>query len=243
VSYPKSGNTWTRFLLANLIRPAGQIDFTNIDSVVSDAEALTRRRLNKLSRPRVIKSHYSFDPRYQSVIYVVRDPRDVALSQYYFHIKRGVIEASHSLDLFMDRFLIGETSRYGSWGEHVGGWFAARQGSPRFIVIRYEDMLTDTTKEMARIAVFLGIKPEPDRIAKAICNSSADTMRRLERAQANVWASTKDTRKDILFVRAAKSGGWRAEMSAGLVAKLESAWAPLMKNLGYRLECSRMHAD
>jgi hypothetical protein len=48
-----------------------------------------------MPRPGIIKSHQYFDPRYKRVIYVVRDPRDVALSQFHFHRKRGLIEDSY----------------------------------------------------------------------------------------------------------------------------------------------------
>ena len=32
VSYPRSGNTWTRFLIANLLHPEVEVGFANIDS-------------------------------------------------------------------------------------------------------------------------------------------------------------------------------------------------------------------
>jgi len=34
VSYPKSGNTWCRFMLAQIMHPDLKIDFTNIDRLV-----------------------------------------------------------------------------------------------------------------------------------------------------------------------------------------------------------------
>ena len=36
VSYPKSGNTWVRFILANLLAPGERITFRNIDNYVAD---------------------------------------------------------------------------------------------------------------------------------------------------------------------------------------------------------------
>ena len=83
VSYPKSGNTWTRFLIANLVYPETPADFSNINRLTPDPEALSKREMAKMPRPRIIKSHQYFDPRYKRVIYVVRDPRDVALSQFH----------------------------------------------------------------------------------------------------------------------------------------------------------------
>jgi len=144
VSYPKSGNTWTRFLIANLLYPEKHPDFSNINLVIPDPEALSKRTLAKLPRPRILKSHQYFDPRYLRIIYVVRDPRDVLLSQYHFHMKRRVIPDSFAVDEFAKRFVAGETSPYASWGENVAGWLATRYNTPGFLLLRYEDMIADT---------------------------------------------------------------------------------------------------
>ncbi len=82
VSFPKSGNTWARFLLANLTRPEQPATFANIHLLIPDPSWTTKKELDRLPRPRIIKSHECFDPRYRRVIYIVRDPRDVAVSQY-----------------------------------------------------------------------------------------------------------------------------------------------------------------
>jgi hypothetical protein len=61
VSYPKSGNTWTRFLLGNLMNPDEGITFANVESKVPDIYAKSRKALKKLPHPRLIKSHECFD--------------------------------------------------------------------------------------------------------------------------------------------------------------------------------------
>src|SRR5580704_4157963 len=113
LSFPKSGNTWTRFLIANLVYPETPVDFSNINRLTPDPEALSKRGMARMPRPRIIKSHQYFDPRYKRVIYVVRDPRDVALSQFHFHRKRGLIEDGYPPEKFVARFVAGETSPYG----------------------------------------------------------------------------------------------------------------------------------
>ena len=87
VSFPKSGNTWTRFLIANLAHPEQPASFANLYELVPDPEGTPKRIFDRIPRPRIIKSHECFDPRYPRVIYIVRDPRDVALSQYHYHRK------------------------------------------------------------------------------------------------------------------------------------------------------------
>jgi hypothetical protein len=60
-------------------------------------------------------------------------------------------------------------------------------------------------------------------------------MRNLEEKHSSEWRLTRGTRQDIAFVRQAKSGGWRSELSAPLVRTIEQAWGATMKNLGYEL--------
>jgi hypothetical protein len=236
VSYPKSGNTWTRFLVANLMYPEKHPDFSNINELIPDPEALSKRHLKELPRPRIIKSHQYFDPRYQKVICIVRDPRDVALSEYHFQIKRRVIGEGAPIADFVSLFLAQQLDHsYGTWYENVGSWFFTRRNHPGFLLVRYESMQTQPVPEMARIAKFLGAPADPEALAFAVQQSSADRMRELEKKQAHLWSSTKDTRQDKPFVRKAKAGGWRTELPQDCVARIEAAWGGLMSELGYEL--------
>lgn len=235
VSYPKSGNTWARFLVGNIVRPDEEVDFSNINGIVPGPGATTDRELRRMARPRIIKSHQYFDPRYPRVIYIARDPRDVAVSQYHFQRKRKLFGDDYPIEKFVERFVAGRTCDYASWGEHVASWLSTRNGQPGFLLLRYEDMISDAAHELSRIASFLGVDVTPDVIRKAVAKSSANKMRELEKSQAQMFAITKDTRQDVPFVRAANAGGWRSELSAPLVHQIEAAWAPLMRYLGYEL--------
>ena len=236
VSYPKSGNTWTRFLVANLVYSEKQVDFSNVNDLTPDPEAMSKRRLAQVPRPRIIKSHQYFDPRYPRVVYIVRDPRDVVLSQYYFDIKRQAIPEKFPIEEFVSHFVRADRDHpYGSWGEHVASWFYVRGTSPSFLLVRYERLQSHGMQELARVAEFLHIPPDPQRLSFALEQSSADRMRELEKQQAHLWSSTRETRKDKPFVRAAKAGGWKTELPQTCVAEMESAWGALMKELGYEL--------
>jgi hypothetical protein len=235
LSFPKSGNTWTRFLIANLAYPESPADFSNINRLTPDPEALSKRALARMPRPRIIKSHQYFDPRYRRVIYVVRDPRDVALSQFHFHRKRKLIEDDYPAEKFVARFIAGQTSPYGSWGENVASWLSTRHKRPGFLLLRYEDMLEDAARELTKVAALLEIPPDPERIGRAVERSSAEEMRKLEKSQAHLWSSTRSTRQDVPFVRSAKAGGWRSGLPESAVADMECAWGHLMSYLGYEL--------
>jgi hypothetical protein len=233
VYYPKSGNTWARFLIANLVRPHEKIDFSNVNRVIPGSEVTRNRNLMRMPRPRIIKSHQYFDPRYPRVIYIVRDPRDVVVSQYHFQRKRKLLADQYPLSEYVARFVAGQTSFYGSWGEHVASWLATRHGRPGFLLLRYEDMVEDTARELSKVASFLGLSSTPEIILQAVERSSADRMRTLEKSQAQLFTSTKNTRQDIPFVRAAKSGGWRSALPEACALQLDEAWGNLIQWLGY----------
>ena len=237
VSYPRSGNTWTRFLIANLLHPEVEVGFANIDTFVPDTAALSSRALKRTPRPRVLKSHQYFDHRYPKVIYIVRDPRDVALSYYQFHRKYGFINDDHRIQQFVADFVAGRliSADWGTWAENVASWLYTRGPRERFLLTRYEDLKQDTRRELARIAAFLGIEQKPELFTKVIERSSAQRMRELEVKEQDQWLGTRKHRKDIPFVGAASAGGWEQKLPPESVALIEAAWGELMFALGYKL--------
>jgi hypothetical protein len=236
VSYPRSGNTWTRFLIAHLVHPDKEVSFTNIERLIPDTSSQSNRALKRTPRPRIIKTHEYFDHRYRKTIYIVRDPRDVALSYYNFQRKYRQIADDYPLDRYVEDFVTGrEFPGWGTWAENVASWVYTRGRDPNFLLLHYESMLKDTSTELRRIAAFLGIESDPAQVRRAIERSSADRMRELEKVEASQWVATKKHRKDIPFVGAAISGGWKAAMPETCTNRIESAWGDLMTTLGYEL--------
>ncbi len=246
VSYPRSGNTWTRFLIGNLVHENQPVTFLNVESLVPSIYMCPDRVLRKVPRPRILKSHECFDARYKNVIYIVRDPRDVAVSFYHFNIKVGRLTDDYPMERFIEQLLAaeidGDVDRYGSWDDNVLSWINMQHTRRKFLLLRYEDMLADPQRELAKVAHFLGFEPRPERLAKAVELSSADRMRNLERNQAGEWTMMRGTRQDKPFVRSARSGGWRSVLPERAVAAIEAAWGSTMELLGYELASLRTGA-
>jgi hypothetical protein len=101
--------------------------------------------------------------------------------------------------------------------------------------LRYEDLVADTARELIKVVEFLHLTTSPEQIRNAVERSSADHMRKLEETQTNKNELMKGSRKDLTFVRAASAGGWRSELPAPMVARIEAAWGDLMQHLRYEL--------
>jgi hypothetical protein len=242
VSYPRSGNTWARFLLGNLIHQDAPVTFSNIESRIPEIYFNRDRFLRQLPQPRVLKSHECFQPHYPHVIYIVRDPRDVAVSYYHHNVKAGNIADDYPIGSFIPRFIAGEFDRrFGSWRDNVQSWIALRKNDPRFLLLRYEDMKADSSAALRSIVAFLDrsgfpkINSSSEALQRAIELSSPERMRALEKQEAGSWVLTKGTRSDKPFVRSATSGGWKSQLPSQSVQEIETAWGELMQSLGYAL--------
>jgi hypothetical protein len=242
VSYPRSGNTWTRFLVANLLHPEDPATFTNIESRVAEIYFNPDHALRKLPRPRLLKSHEAFHPNYPRAICIVRDPRDVAVSFYHHNVKARNIPDTYPMDDFIPRFMRAEFDPWwGSWADNVMSWIKMREGRDTFLLLRYEDMKEDSPRELLKIARFLqkagfnNIDASPEKVAQAVQLSSPERMRELEKQEAGKYAQLKQTRQDKPFVRSAQAGGWKSALSRESVALIERDWGAIMKSLGYPL--------
>jgi Sulfotransferase domain len=262
VSYFKSGNTWVRFLLANLLNPDRANTFDSVERMSPDIYEFRYDDFCTLPRPRLIKSHEGFDPRYPRVIYIVRDPRDVAISLYHFLRKRRSIDDSVPLSMYAGNLFIRGTGSGITWREHVGSWMSNAKSFPtvsslgrnrtsdhklrlsdlgasghgrEFLLVRYEDLFADPSAELSRIAEFLNVAATHAQIKTAVERSSADRMRRMEEREKTTWILTRGTRQDINFIREARPEQWRTTLTAESIATIEIAWGDMMQLLNYRL--------
>jgi Sulfotransferase domain len=236
ISYPKSGNTWAQFLVGNLVFEDQPVTFADVNQRIPAFSDMSEKDLLRVPRPRYIKSHEPFHAYYQNVIYIARDPRDVAVSNYHFLVKKKRLPRGFAMGSFVSDFVADRmTDNFGPWADNVVSWLAMGPSRRRFLFLRYEDLLENTLRELCKIAAFLNIEADDARLDRAVQLSTADRMRQLEKDQWKDWEMTKRSRPDIPFVRAAKSGQWAEALSAESVAAIEGAWGPVMQLLGYKL--------
>lgn len=203
VSYPKSGNTWVRFLLANALYPEVDVNFDTVDELIPEvvdkdhekAPACEMRRSN-LPPPRLLKSHAPYRSSYPRVIYILRDGRDVYASYYNFR------RPDFSEETMFEEFL--EAEHWPTrWSDHVDGWMKASDSRDNILVVRFEDLKEDSARELRRMISFIGKEPMSDaRIQRATEASSFENMCRLEEEKGGVT-------KPVRFMRKGKVGSWQ----------------------------------
>jgi Sulfotransferase domain len=222
-SYPWSGDTWMRLLVANLLYSDRAGDLGNLHRVIIDPEVSVKRDIDRVARPRIVKTHGSFDPRYRRVIYLVRDSRDVAVSQYNSLRESGDMI---TMEDFIEGFVTeGADRHFGSWGENVGSWLAGRARHSGFFLLRYEDLLADTERELRRVADFAGWATTPEKISRAVDRSSASKMRENKSKHG----------QHSQLIKSPPAGGWQRDLPAPQVARVEAVWGDIMACLGYEL--------
>lgn len=201
VSYPRSGNTWVRFHLANLTRyNLGEpVDFHSVHQAIPAIEIEAHREMLKtMPPPRLIKSHNLCDSRLRRVIYILRDGRDVMISYYCYLTGIRRFEGS-----FLD--FLGKRDLYPClWHEHVESWLQCTSQS-ELLLIRYEDLIRQPEIELEKMARFAGLPCDRERLRWAISNSTLDAMRRVEKEKGRAFGPTQG----FEFVRKGIVGDWQ----------------------------------
>ncbi|MBO1350076.1 MAG: sulfotransferase domain-containing protein [Hormoscilla sp. GUM202] len=154
VSYPRSGNTWVKTIVAHILYPHDRIySLNNLNRLVPEINMYESGidSDNEYSNPRVIKTHSSFPFRqgrqnsalYSQVIYIVRHPFDVIRSFHHYNSygnpKLTIEETVCSVTMGHNQWGL-----WGSWQDHVLSWKVAEKNS-QMLFIRYEDMRVKTT--------------------------------------------------------------------------------------------------
>ena len=155
VSYPKSGNTWLRFVIAYMIEVGkNKLTFDEVEKIVPDVYR-SKDIIDQLKSPRFIKTHDALLPYYPKSVYIVRDYRDVLVSFYQYKLALKEYTGDFSSFIRSDEV----TVPFGSWKEHVSKAVEFSRVNPgRILLLRYEDMKYNFEETVIALAVFCGYR-------------------------------------------------------------------------------------
>ncbi len=222
VSYPRSGNTWLRYLIANLLDPDTDWTESNLQQIVPDLHDYTFLQTD-YPRPRYIKSHEPYKPQYTHVLMLYRDGRDVAVS--YHNYLRTVRGRSFTFDQFLDALVAGNLP-YGSWHGHVESWLGREHSIP-FMAVAYEDMCADAITKLTEIARFLEMNVDAARIERAVEKCTFGWYRE------NVKKHSPHAKSGFQGGVRGGPGKWREVFSDEQLDRFWATAGPTMETLGY----------
>lgn len=185
-SYPRSGGTWLRLLIARLLmKPAESA--AELDRLVPSLHRGVRAEHLAGEGLRFIETHWAWRPDLPlredviGAIYILRNPLDVAGE----HVRQRLAVAgargagldpaertalgTRTLDEFIEHGGDPLWRRQGvdGWNENVRSWLAKSNPLPR-LILRYDDLAADTARGAADICRFLKAdKPEAEIAAAA----------------------------------------------------------------------------
>jgi hypothetical protein len=230
-SYPRSGNTWLRFMLFEALTgtPA---EFNSVRRAIPHVNPYRDTQPLLASGARLFLTHEQYGRHYRraAVVYLVRDVRDVIISEYG---RRHMVRSyAKDFDHFLEDFLRGRIHRIGSWTDHVAGWMqSAAIGDGSLILVRYEDLKTDPARKLSEILQFLGEPRSPSVIRGAVDNNNLEAMREKEDR-----VRLPEARPGFRFVNKGVSGSWREALNPGQIRQIEEASGRQLEELGYVLE-------
>jgi hypothetical protein len=221
--YPKSGNTWFQHMVAAVVYGA-DVELAP-DALLNDLvpDIHFRNYYRRYGEPCFFKTHHLPQREYRRVVYLLRDGRDAMVS-YYHHLSA----MSGNVDFY--EMVKSGRGLPGRWHEHVDAYLANPHGAD-MIVIRYEDLKSDTVGQLRRFCEFSRIARDDAALSRAAQKTTFETMRRKEE---RVGWETPGWPKDKPFVRRGAVGSFKDEMPPDVLAAFLVDAGRTLNAQGYR---------
>jgi hypothetical protein len=222
MTYAKSGTNWMMQIAHQLIHH-GKGDYGHLHDVVPWPDTLAmpaplRKYAIQLEDAthwrdapeplRVIKTHFNWDmlPHSDQAKYiaVIRDPKDVFVSNYCFVRDSVYGRAMPSVETWFQLFLSGDFPLGGSWAVNTAGYWAERH-RPNVLIASFKEMKRNLRGTVKSVARFLNVDVDEDVIDEVCRRSSFEYMRAADRKFA--MGKLIAWRKPGAMIRKGSQGG------------------------------------
>jgi Sulfotransferase domain len=234
-SYPRSGTTWSRFVLLEILT-GHEGGFDEVNGVLHGVGYHATGVPVLPGGGRLVATHEQYRKSYHKAVYLVRDVRDVILSEFAYTTDLEFFDGN--LDSFISEFLRKKVNPFGPWQKHVASWLDSPiAGTPDLLTVHYQDLRKNPLEGFTRIANFLGVETDPGLIQRAIEHNTLAKMKEKERV-APQRASVKGQ-----FVRSGEVQGWRAKLTPEQVKFITRYAGDVLQRLGYPLSNETTEAE
>jgi alcohol sulfotransferase len=249
VSFGKSGRTWLRVMISHLFRvmyglPENAVlgfdNFYNLNKSVPKTFFTHDNYIKDFTGDLHSKAPF-YDKR---VVLLARDPRDVAVSQFFqwkFRIKPTKVAINNypaqGSDISLFDFVMGDNG--GSMQavtDYLNLWAQEVEKMQHFHLLRYEDLRARPREELRALLDFMHVDATDAQVNAAVDYSSYENMKKMEGAQqfrlagGRMMPRDKDN-PDSFKVRRAKVGGYRDYFTDEEVAAIDRRLAETLDPL------------
>lgn len=231
-AHPRSGSTWLRTVLVNLIQPDSNSDPDVFNALVPSVGIRSSLgRIRTMERPRLIMTHSWYRPEVNRGVYVVRDVRDAVLSYYYYMLRRRWLHQEVDITEFVEAYLEGRLGWY--WPRDVGSWLIAGKEKlgENLLIVQFEEMKESTVSVVSDVARFLRLEASEQSIARAIDQASLPKMRQIERMRLGTVVSSERS-----FYRSGIIGGWRDQLPQPCAEAITRVSESVLRIAGYETD-------
>jgi hypothetical protein len=241
-TFGKSGTNWM-MQIAQQIAWRGEAEFEHIHNVVPwpDGPGPVPASLSDVSvrdSPptglRVIKTHLetAFVPYGEKATYltVLRDPKEVLVSSYYF--LGGIVGVLNhlSIDDWFDLFMRSD-SMAGSWAVHTASFWDWRD-RPNVLVLSFGEVKSEPVSSIERVAAVMGVELTEQQLAKVVERSSFEYMKAHESQFAPPRFPLSGLGEPVLMVRRGATGGSDELLSRSQQAEVDRLCQEELRRLG-----------
>lgn len=226
VEFPKCGGSWVR----NMLRTYRDTDLFAHDRVLRHRDVIMVHRLYRRRFPRPIV--------------VVRDPRDLYVSFYYYETAFERRDPSSVLfkyfhhdpqRLLQEDFhdylrvkLLRLTHPWFFYSQFLDAWLKRAQ----VCVVRYEDCLAEPETQLIRMLRFLGDDIDLERVERTVQQTSFSAITQARYGQTRSPGEEDKTK----FHRKGIAGDWRNHFNAASCRLLEKLEGTSLRRLGYEAD-------
>jgi len=222
------------------------IDYLKFEEIVKNWENI-QNFMNLNKETNYIKTHSSMctinnckfttKKNTKGAIYIVRDPRDVLVSNsYYFGLNyEKTFERMSTSNLFEYHTSgtsgkLFKKSLIGSWSDNYNSWKNYKL-SP-ILIIRYEDMVSNSYLTFLKIIQYLNqidkLEIDEIKVKKSLNETDFKKLQKLEKNYG-----FEDKAKNGFFFRNGKIGSWKNEVPSKILKKIEKTFYKEMIELNY----------
>ncbi|CAL1274355.1 unnamed protein product [Larinioides sclopetarius] len=238
VSYPKTGTTWLQEIV--------YLIHSNVDIKSALTLGLNKRfpyiehsmtnfsEVKNMGSPRLLKTHlpYSCLPedilqKQCKMIYITRNPRDVAVSYYHFACMLKETQYKGNFEQFFQRFYFDRTTYSPFLLHNLEFW--NHRNDKNVLFLFYEDLKRDITSNLKKIAAFLDHKLSPEDLISIKEHTDFKSMAKTESTALSEDSSIGNKGS---FYRKGQVGDWKNYFTQDMIQMLDDKVNEVLKDSG-----------